>query len=113
MKMSTLEAISDKAKMLLLNYPSSGWPLRASEMDCSVKKSDVASESSYIHNMFRIMISKLYTLTAVVIWHFLLGGVQWWEDPLLWCGCHESSMLKILEKGTRLEKPENIACAPE
>ena len=44
------------------------------------EKSDVVSLATF--HMLRIMIS---ILTAVVIWHYLLGGVQWWEDPLLRC----------------------------
>ena len=42
-----------------------------------------------------------------------------WEDQVFsggripYSGVDAMRMLKILEKGTRLEKPENIACAPE
>ena len=46
------------------------------------EKSDVVSLAIIIKN-------KCYALTAVVIWNYLLGGVQCWEYPLLWCGCHE------------------------
>ena len=48
-------------------------------------KSDVVSLS--IFHMLRII--KVFALIAVVIWHYLLGSLQWWKDPLLWCGCHE------------------------
>ena len=46
------------------------------------EKSDVVSLAT-----FHIIIEShnIISKFAVVIWHYLLGGVQWWEDPLLWC----------------------------
>ena len=47
-------------------------------------------------------------------WSF---GVTCWEvfsaGRIPYSGVDAMSMLKILESGTRLEKPDNAACAPE
>ena len=47
-------------------------------------------------------------------WSF---GITCWEvfsaGRIPYSGVDAMNMLKILEKGTRLEMPDNIACAPE
>ena len=47
-------------------------------------------------------------------WSF---GVTFWEvfsaGRIPYSGVDAMSMLKILESGMRLEKPDNAACAPE
>ena len=72
---------------MLLNYPSNGWLLRASEMVCSVKNLMwwVCIASKLSQEAFNLLTA------AVVIWHYLLGGIQCWQNPLLWCGCYENA----------------------
>ena len=37
-----------------------------------------------------------------------MGDLHLWEDPILWSSSHEE-----LQRGERLERPENEACSNE
>ena len=58
------------------------------------EKSDVVS-LALLDCMIRIPVYNIFISSlivfVVVIWHYLLGGVQWWKDPLLRCGCYENA----------------------
>ena len=74
------------------------------------EKTDVVS-LQFVHAL-RI-IGKVYTFNCMQ-WSF---GITCWEvfsaGRVPYSGVDAMKMLKILESGTRLEKPDNAACAPE
>ena len=51
----------------------------------------------------------IYCSQTVVVWSDMLGDLQCWESPFP--GIHLQDLIKELENGMRLDKPNNTPCS--